>query len=217
MNRIRVVVFPLAALFAGCASVVSGTQQSVSVDAVSASGSQIVGANCKLQNGDGTWFITTPGSTVVDRAYSDLVVTCEKSGAASASATARSSTKAIVFGNILLGGVLGAGLDVINGAAYEYPTPITVKFSELAASDLGRSKRLSENASEEQPRSEGRLNEYTSASADALSEQGCTPVKPPSQFRKNDRGQYYETFCTDGRLFHTVCKDGSCRLRSSGD
>ena len=43
-----------------------------------------------------------------------------------ATAVVASSTKAMAFGNILLGGVIGAGVDIGTGAAYDYPEVISV-------------------------------------------------------------------------------------------
>lgn len=208
----------LAATVTGCASIVSGTQQSVSIDARSASGAPIVGANCKLQNGDGTWFVTTPGSTTIDRAFSDLTVQCDMKGLPSATTSAKSSTKAIAFGNILLGGILGAGVDIANGAAYEYPSPITVQFNDVAAAPDPFSARnalphpVTTAAARPQDDSTDVLTTSTTLEAE-----GCAPARAPLKFRQTDRGAYYETRCADGRMFHTVCKDGSCRLRTSAD
>lgn len=40
--------------------------------------------------------------------------------------SAKSSTKGMAFGNIIFGGIIGAGVDISTGAAYDYPTLITV-------------------------------------------------------------------------------------------
>jgi hypothetical protein len=110
---------------AGCASIVNGTSQSVSVETRTDTG-PLTGANCKLLNNKGTWFVTTPGSAVVNRSYEDLSVRCEMAGNDAGAVTAKSSTKAMAFGNILFGGVIGAGVDVATGAAYDYPPLVVV-------------------------------------------------------------------------------------------
>ena len=38
----------------------------------------------------------------------------------------KSSTKGMAFGNILLGGFIGAGVDMSTGAAYDYPDILVV-------------------------------------------------------------------------------------------
>lgn len=87
----------------------------------------LVGASCSMTNDKGKWFVTTPGTTTVQRSYGDMSVNCEKDGAAPGLATVKSSTKAMAFGNIVFGGVIGAGVDVATGAAYDYPSMITIE------------------------------------------------------------------------------------------
>lgn len=110
----------------GCASIVSGQNQSVSVETRSDNGGQVTGANCKLSNNKGTWYVTTPGSTTVNRSYEDLAVRCERANLDPGLLSVKSSTKGMAFGNILFGGIIGAGVDMSTGAAYDYPTLITV-------------------------------------------------------------------------------------------
>ena len=116
----------VAAATTGCAPIVSGTNQSVSVETRNAEGASVSGANCKLNNNKGTWFVTSPGSTTVNRSYEALNVRCEKDGAEPGQSVVNSSTKGMAFGNILFGGPIGAGVDMASGAAYDYPNLITV-------------------------------------------------------------------------------------------
>lgn len=51
---------------------------------------------------------------------------CEKKGYGTKQKTVASSTKGMAFGNVLSGGVVGAGIDVANGSAYDYPSEILV-------------------------------------------------------------------------------------------
>lgn len=103
----------------------NGQNQSVSVEARNAVES-VVGANCTLLNDKGSWLVTTPGSAVVHRSYADLVVKCEKAPYEPGMLTAKSFTKAMALGNIIFGGVIGAGVDIATGAAYDYPMLLTV-------------------------------------------------------------------------------------------
>lgn len=109
-----------AASLTGCASIVNGTSQVVSVETMHASG-KIEGANCKLENDKGVYYVTTPGTVTVHRAYGDMSVKCEKAGVPAGLATIKSSTKGMVAGNIIFGGFIGAGVDAASGAAYDYP------------------------------------------------------------------------------------------------
>lgn len=114
----------MAALLAlqGCASIVSGTTQVVSVDTPGCPG-----ARCELSNDKGRYFVTTtPGTVTLGRSYNNLQVICTREGAASDPLSVASVTKGMAFGNILIGGVIGAGVDVSTGAAYDYPQFINV-------------------------------------------------------------------------------------------
>ncbi len=115
----------------GCASIVNGQNQSVSIETRDDTG-VVTGANCKLSNNKGTWYVTSPGSTIVQRSYEDLGVRCEKEPLEPGIASVKSATKAMAFGNIIFGGVIGAGVDIATGAAYDYPTLITVLLGKLA-------------------------------------------------------------------------------------
>ncbi len=128
MRVIRIAAACLVMQLAGCASIVSGTNQSLSVETRSDTGA-LVGATCKLTNNKGEWFITTPGSTMVHRSFQDLSISCEKDQYTPGYASAKSSTKPMAFGNIIFGGVIGAGVDISTGAAYDYPNLIVVNMS----------------------------------------------------------------------------------------
>jgi hypothetical protein len=109
-------------LTTGCASIVNGNHQPVSVNT-----GAVKNASCSLVNNKGTWFVpNTPGSVVVNRSFDEINVTCAKKGYRTASLKVGSSTKPMAFGNIVFGGVIGAGVDMADGAAYDYPTLINV-------------------------------------------------------------------------------------------
>jgi len=110
----------------GCASVTGTTGQGVSVETRSAEGA-VAGATCEMSNSKGKWFVTTPGSAQIRRSNDDLIVICQRAGYASAQTKVVSETKGTMFGNILIGGGIGAIVDHNTGAAYEYPTLITVQ------------------------------------------------------------------------------------------
>lgn len=111
----------LVALTSGCATVTSGTTQSVTVETINAEGAAVPGYLCRITNGKGSWTVTTPGSTSLNKAYGDATVNCEKSGETAANAVVQSQTKAYTFGNVILGGVVGIGVDAMSGATWAYP------------------------------------------------------------------------------------------------
>ena len=109
----------------GCASIVNGTNQVVSVETRATAGS-VSGASCKLQNDKGVYYVTTPGTVTVHRAYGDMLVTCDKAGLPTTTASFKSSTKGMLAGNLVFGGVIGAGVDMASGAAYDYPALLQI-------------------------------------------------------------------------------------------
>jgi hypothetical protein len=146
-------------LTTGCASIVSGTNQSISLETRSATGESIVGANCKLENPKGTWFVTTPGSVTIHRAYDDLSIYCTKADQQPGIATVKSSTKGMAFGNILFGGLVGVGVDAATGAAYDYPALITVQ--------LGTTTTIAPPANNKAPAAAPDASATTSSAADS--------------------------------------------------
>ena len=117
------------ALSSGCASIVTGSQQSVSVEARS-KGTLVKNATCKLNNNKGAWYVNTPGSVTINRSYEDLTVQCEKEQYEPGVANVKSSTKAMMFGNILFGGIIGGAVDASTGAGYDYPPLIHVEMGQ---------------------------------------------------------------------------------------
>lgn len=107
---------------AGCASIVSSTSQSISVKTL-----PVTGAICSIDNNKGKWMANTSIGTVkVRRSNNALIVHCKKEGYEDADQIVDSKINPVVFGNILIGGIIGAGIDIIDGAAYSYPSTITV-------------------------------------------------------------------------------------------
>ncbi|WP_143044958.1 hypothetical protein [Variovorax sp. YR216] len=113
----------------GCASVTQGTEQSVKVETVSdAGGATIPGAECELQNDKGSFFVRSGESALVRRSGSNLSIKCVLGGQPPAVGQAVSRANAGLAGNVLIGGVIGAAVDVGTGAAYTYPTWIQLVF-----------------------------------------------------------------------------------------
>jgi uncharacterized protein YceK len=131
MRTVTLAIGLASLLLSGCASIVSGQNQSLSVVAKNGA-DDVAGARCTLSNDKGQWFATTPGSVTVRRSYSAMAVDCKSDGAVGV-ASVKSSTKGMAFGNVLFGGLIGVGVDVATGAAYDYPDIITVMLSAIGA------------------------------------------------------------------------------------
>ena len=112
----------------GCATIIEGTTQPVSVNTTPQDG-----AKCTLTNSEGTWYLTTPGSTTVHKTRHDLTVACTKDGFAGGQTVAKSHMGAATAGNVLAGGLIGMGVDAASGADYYYNSPITVDLGASTA------------------------------------------------------------------------------------
>ena len=84
-----------------------------------------------MVNDEGTWFIVTPVSAFVHRSNNDLQVVCKKEGIDVGTANVVSRTKGNMFGNLLIGGGIGAIIDHNNGSAYEYPSLIKIFMGKM--------------------------------------------------------------------------------------
>src|SRR5215510_7417874 len=110
MKAVHLTVVAIAFFSTGCASIVGGHNQSISVETRTDAGASLNGANCKLANNKGTWFVTSPGSTMVQRSYEDMLVQCEKDQHPMGSTVVKSTTKPLLAGNLLFGGLIGIGV-----------------------------------------------------------------------------------------------------------
>lgn len=117
-------------LLTGCASITGSKNQPVSIQAVH-TGKSLEGADCTLTNDKGTWFAKTPGSVVVQKSGQDMVIRCEKDGVPAGSTTVASSANAGAWGNILFGGIIGYAVDAGTGAAFDYPTSLSVQMGQV--------------------------------------------------------------------------------------
>ena len=123
-NVVRIVSISIVVLLTGCSTIVSSNNQTVTVKALS-DNKEVAGATCQLQNSTGEWTTVTPQSVNIRKAWADLEVTCRK-GAAVGKKTVKSSAEGSTFGNIIIGGGLGALVDAGTGNGYSYPDAFTV-------------------------------------------------------------------------------------------
>ncbi len=123
-NLVRIVSISIVVLLTGCSTIVSSNNQTVTVKALS-DNKEVAGATCQLQNSKGEWTTVTPQSVNIRKAWADLEVTCRK-GAAVGKKTVKSSAEGSTFGNIIIGGGIGALVDAGTGNGYSYPDAFTV-------------------------------------------------------------------------------------------
>lgn len=130
MKRFAVHLTAIGVLgLSGCASIVDGSHQVVSVITP-----DVKGAKCTMINNKGTFYVSdTPGTVTVHRSYDPLHVDCTKDGYQDGILVVESKTKGMAFGNIIAGGVIGAGVDMATGSAYDYPQQIVVPMKLASA------------------------------------------------------------------------------------
>ena len=109
----------------GCATVTRGTMQSVSINT-----RDVTGAICTLSSQSiGKRTITAPATISLEKGMYNVEVHCTKECYQDGEGVITSSLEVMTAGNILIGGVVGVGVDAISGAInkYEPEVEITMK------------------------------------------------------------------------------------------
>lgn len=117
-------------LLAGCATVVSGTSQDLSVN------TNPPGANCTVnRQGQKIGQVSpTPGIAKVDKTRDDITLVCDKDGYQEATYIVRSGLETATLGNVFIGGLIGVGIDAATGANNHYDSPANVTLVPAVAS-----------------------------------------------------------------------------------
>lgn len=110
-------------LASGCATLVSGTSQSILVDVINAQGATCTGID---KRGRRYYWPNTPSATTVHKGDGPMVLTCEKKGFKKTTHSFDETLVSATLGNIILGGGIGILVDAASGAAQEYPTKVSV-------------------------------------------------------------------------------------------
>jgi phosphoketolase len=119
MRKLAVLALMLALV--GCATITKGTTQTIAVDTPG-----VPGATCTIQTPNGPRGLVTPGNVALDKQSAGLPITCTKECYTMGSSMIPSNTEAMAAGNVLLGGVVGLGVDAATGAMNKYPDLVTV-------------------------------------------------------------------------------------------
>ncbi|WP_439536727.1 hypothetical protein [Methyloversatilis sp.] len=122
-------------LFGGCATITSNEMQSVTLNTLSSKGDRVDQTRCTLKNDKGSWTATAPGNVMVRRSAEDLNVECKKEGMSDGFLRAISRSAGGMWGNIVLGGGIGAIIDHNKGTGYNYPNDLPVRMGESVTVD----------------------------------------------------------------------------------
>ncbi|MGD9535551.1 MAG: hypothetical protein AB7P52_03965 [Alphaproteobacteria bacterium] len=127
MISIRPIAAASAAMLGGlalsaCATVMEGSSQSIAIATTPS------GATCHVERESEQLGAVagTPGSLHIEKSKNDITVTCAKPGFETARVSYSPEFVGTTFGNILLGGGIGAIIDASTGANYVYPTEVSL-------------------------------------------------------------------------------------------
>jgi len=111
-------------LVSGCATITTGTGQSVTV----VTEKNVEDAKCELTDvKGGRWYIPeTPSTVSVDKGNGPMSVVCDKEGYNTATLMVEETIAGATFGNLLIGGGVGIIIDAMSGSAQRYPDQIVV-------------------------------------------------------------------------------------------
>jgi hypothetical protein len=129
-----------ALAFTGCASVVNDSTHPMKVETKNQAGEVIAGADCKLTNDYGTTTVKSGDTTQIRRSSKDLDIVCSDPKNPAANARAISRANSGMWGNIIIGGGIGAIIDHNKGTAYTYPTWVQLIFGKTLIFDRSAEK-----------------------------------------------------------------------------
>jgi len=112
-------------LLSGCASVIEGRAQEVTIQ------TNPEGASCAVvRNGTPLGTVSTPGTIYIEKTKDDISIRCNKAGYAEATFVNKSGYPEHNWLYILVGGPVGWGVDSASGADNLYASPVTIDLSK---------------------------------------------------------------------------------------
>jgi hypothetical protein len=171
----------LGLLASGCATIVKGTTQDIPIS------SDPAGARISI---DGRPSGTTPTKVTMDRKHSHMV-TIEQENYEVENVAITNSMGGAVAGNIILGGLVGWGVDAVSGAQYNlHPDTVSVRLrpkTQKTAADLRPAPTKTETFSKElakldEMKTDGKISgtEYDKMRTSLLTTFQAEPAKDPN-------------------------------------
>lgn len=155
----------LCSLLGACASIVSGTQQTMFIETP-----LVDGATCKLNDSkNGVWYLpSTPGAVTVAKGNGPMNVVCEKTGYATAVASVDEHVSDAMYANTIIW--WGYIVDAATGAAQQYPDKVVVwlkptewKSPDQEATWNAEKKKFDEEVARAKAEKEARRNSNNNA------------------------------------------------------
>ncbi len=132
---LRITCCAAALLLTGCASVVNDKTHPIRIETKTQAGDMVAGADCTLKNDKASSNAKSGETSNVRRSNADLEIVCRHPGNPEAQAKAISRVNGGMFGNIILGGGIGAVIDHNTGNAYTYPSWVQLVFGRTLTFD----------------------------------------------------------------------------------
>jgi len=127
MKKLSSTLFAFTFLVAGCASITKGTTQVVSINTPGVSG-----ATCILSSSSvGTKTVVTPAAVTLEKGQDAVIVRCSKECYEDGVGTIASNMEGMTAGNIILGGVVGLGVDAATGAMNKYSADTSIVLTSI--------------------------------------------------------------------------------------
>jgi hypothetical protein len=111
---------------ASCANFLHGSGQSMQVSTWCKD--RQIPAVCTAENSKGAWSFRTPGEIHIGKDFFHLQITCKSPFYNEVTVTVPSMLNLSTAGNVLLGGVVGTGLDVYTGSAFAYNRDVRISY-----------------------------------------------------------------------------------------
>jgi len=115
---VMLIVFALG----GCATIIEGSTQQITLNTNPSNASCAIYRQ-GLKIGE---VAITPGAALIQKTKYDITILCVKAGYQQATYLNHSGAAGATFGNIVLGGLIGWGIDSATGSDNKYDSPVNV-------------------------------------------------------------------------------------------
>lgn len=121
-------ILAIAVSVVGCATITRGTTQVVAINTPG-----VPGATCTLSSASiGAQTVVTPSTVTLQKGRDNVAVNCTKACYQDGVGVIGSSIDGMTAGNIIIGGVIGLGVDAASGAMNSYAPEIQVVMAPIA-------------------------------------------------------------------------------------
>lgn len=127
MKRFSALILSLGVL-AGCATVIEGQQQSISLRTPGAQD-----AECLFYNRDMRFMLRSGETRVINKSDSKLIADCRAAGNRRVEMVIEPALEKMAIGNVATGVIPGVGYDHLSKGMYVYPTEIIADFTNVKA------------------------------------------------------------------------------------